>query len=257
VHEITLPTQPSTTTWAGFRRLVALGAITAMAQTGCSRSPIHFVLPELRDRSSQIERIAIVTVGVSVRREGIYDFPPEWAEAARTNLSNAIAKSFGRDTRFAITELDPNEAQVGRQELERARDRMAAVRPRRIEARDCLAGPAAVLANAAGTDSLLLVYAKDSIGSASSRLTNLGAAAMVAPIILWGTMVYGPEIFSDDPDHRVSNMNAIALCLVDARQGDILWFDLRFLNRGNLLDASDVDRRIGAAYAEFREATQR
>ena len=228
-----------------------------MAQTGCSQSPIHFVLPELRDRSSQIERIAVVTVGVSVRRDGIYDFPREWAETARTNLSNAIANSFGRDTRFAITELGSNAAPAVQQELERVRDRMAAVRPRRIEAKDCLAGPAPALANAASTDSLLLVYAKDSIGSASSRLMNLGAAAMVAPIILWGTIVYGPEIYRDDPDQRVSNMNAIALCLVDARQGDILWFDLRPLNDGHLLDASDVDRRIGAAYAEFREATQR
>jgi hypothetical protein len=256
VHEIPTSSPPSTA-WAGFRRLVALGAITAMAQTGCSQSPIHFVLPELRDRSRQIERIAVVTVGVSVRREGSHDFPREWAETARTNLSNAIAKSFGKDTRFAITELEPSEAQVLGQELERARDRMAAVRPRRIEARDCLAGPAPALANAAGTDALLLVYAKDSIGSASSRLTNLGAAVMVAPIVLWGTIVYGPEIFSDDPDQRVSSMRAIALCLVDARQGDILWFDLRPLNGGHLLDASDVDRRIGDAYAEFREAVQR
>jgi hypothetical protein len=237
------------------RRLVALGVITPMALTGCSQSPIHFVLPELRDRSSQIERIAVVTVSVGVRRAGIYDYPLEWSETARTNLSNAIGKSFGGDTRFAITELDPQKAQVAPQELDRVRDLMAAIRPRRIETRDCLAGPAPALANAAGTDTLLLVYATDNIGSVGNHLTNLAAAAMVAPIILWGALVYGPEIFRDDPDHRVSQMNAIALCLVDARQGDILWFDLRFLNSGNLLDASDVDRRIGAAYAEFRKAT--
>jgi hypothetical protein len=241
-------------TWVGFRRLVALGVITAMSLTGCSSSPIHFVLPEFRDRSSQIERIAVVTVGVSVRRAGIYDFPREWSETARTNLSNAIAKSFGSDPRFAVTELDPKEAQVARQELERVRDLMAAIRPRRIEVRDCLAGPAPALANAAGTDTLLLVYARDTIASASEHMTNLGIAVMLAPVILLGALFYGPGIFGDNPDQRVSDMSAIALCLVDARQGDILWFDLRFLNTGSLLDASDVDRRIGAAYVKFTEA---
>jgi hypothetical protein len=245
--------QPSMT-WARFSRLIALG-VTAMALTGCSRTPMHFVLPELPDRSSRIDRIAVLTVGVSVRREGIYDFPPEWSEAARTNLSQAIAKSFGSDPRFAITELDPKEAPAARQELARTRDLMAKIRPRRIEARDCLAGPAPELVSAAGTDTLLLVYAKDSIASVKDRLVHLAATAMVMPVILYGAVVYGPEIFRDNPDRRVGDMKAIALCLVDARQGDILWFDLRFLNGGNLLDASDVERRIGDAYADFRQAT--
>ncbi len=243
-------------TWVGFRRLVAMGITTSIALTGCSSRPIHYVLPEFRDRSSPITRIAAVTVDVSVRRvaSGVYDLPREWSETARTNLSNAIAKSFGSDPGFAITELDPKEAPVARQELERVRDLLAAIRPRRIEMRDCLAGPALALADAAGTDTLLLVYARDTIVSAGERMTMLGIAVMLAPVILLAALFYGPEIFRDNPDQRVSDMNAIALCLVDARQGDILWFDLRFLDTGSLLDASDVDRRIGAAYVKFREA---
>jgi hypothetical protein len=242
-------------TWVGLRRLVAMGVTTSMTLTGCSSSSIHYALPELRDRSSQMTRITFVTVDVRARRLRFQseDFPREWAETARTNLSNAIAKSFGNDPRVVVTPFDSNASQAARQELEQVRDAMASIRPRRIEARDCLPGPVLALANAAGTDTLLLAYARETIETAGARAVTLGISVVLAPVLLLAALFYGVDVFRENPDRRIREMNAIALCLVDARQGDILWFDLRFLDNGSLLDASDVDRLIGTAYVNFRE----
>jgi hypothetical protein len=53
---------------ARLRRGVAFTAGISMTSLGCSSSPIHFALPEPSERSSQLDRIAAVTVDVSVRR---------------------------------------------------------------------------------------------------------------------------------------------------------------------------------------------
>ena len=53
---------------------------------------------------------------------------------------------------------------------------------------------------------------------------------------------------------RLAAMDIIALCLVDPRQGETLWFDLEPVGTGDLRDASLVDRLIGTAYWTFTEA---
>ena len=64
---------------------------------------------------------------------------------------------------------------------------------------------------------------------------------------------------STDSGHSLpplAERDAITLCLVDARKGDVLWFDIQFVGTNkDLLDASDVDRQVGDAYTKFKQAT--
>src|SRR5882672_5748045 len=68
---------------ASFRRLVALGVIISMTLTGCASGP-YYVVPDLRDRATQIPSIAVVPVDVRVFRAGLRgeEFSDEWSETA-------------------------------------------------------------------------------------------------------------------------------------------------------------------------------
>src|SRR5713101_4817394 len=126
---------------SGFRRLVALGVIISMTLTGCASGP-YYVVPDLRDRATQIQSIAVVPVDVRVFRAVLLDeeFSDEWSKTARTNLRNAMAKYFGGDPRFAVKEFDPKGAETAQQELGWVRNVMEDMRPASGGA--CLPGPA-------------------------------------------------------------------------------------------------------------------
>jgi hypothetical protein len=254
----------------GFRRLVALGVIASMTLTGCA-SGYYYAVPDLRDRANQIASIAVVPVDVRVYRDGFggRQFSGEWSETARTNLRNTLAKQFGSDPRFAVREFDPKAAEAAQSELEQVRHAMEGIRPASMEKGGaCLPGPAPALADTAGTDTLLLLYAGDNITTAGKRTVILIGLVVVAPIAL-AVMVLLFPFGSSGSVPRLSNGGAsdlplggfpvraaITLCLVDARKGDTLWFDLEPIGTGNLLDASDVERLIGGAYAKFKKAVQ-
>ncbi len=252
-----------------FRRVVAFNVIASMALTGCSSSPIHYAHPDLHRRSNQMAHLAAVIVDVSVLRAELLSpqLSNEWSERARTNLRNALAKHFGSDPRLAIVELDPKEGETAKQESNMARQLMGAIPMKTLETAvshvDCLPGPALALADAAGTGALLLVYARDRIRPVSTRAAIMLAvpiflvAAVLNPTLLGGAM-RTPKDSDSAVLHPLAEQNAITLCLVDARKGDVSWLDIEFLgSTQDLLDASDVDRLVGAAYAKFKEATRR
>lgn len=242
----------------GFRRLVALGLITSVALTGCARAG-HYDHPALRDRSSQIASIAAVIVDVRVYSLGLGGgiFSGEWSETARNSLRSAVAKHFGGDLRFAVKEFNPK-AEATQQELEQVLNVMEEIVAARVkEGVACLPGPTLALADAAGTDALLLVYARDRIMTGGFRAAI--AALIVATVGFFAVFLavrhnpLGPGEFSEG-EYRVGGLNTIALCLVDPRKGDALWLDLQAIGTGSLLDASYVERLIGGAYAKLGEA---
>ncbi len=243
----------------GFRRLVALGVITSMALTGCAGAR-HYAHPDLRDRSSATASIAAVTVDVRVLSWGFGggQFSGEWSETARTNLRNAIAKHFGSDPRFTVKEFDPKEAEATQQELEQVRRVMEDILAARVEKGvACLPGPALALADAAGTDALLLVYASDRIMTSGFRAAMVATFVVIVPLFAATLWLAWPPFRISASDYHVAALDTITLCLVDPRKGDVLWFHLQPIGIGNLLDASHVERLIGGAYAKFREAAHR
>ena len=126
---------------------------------------------------------------------------------------------------------------------------------------DCLPGPVPALADAAGTDTVLLSYVRDHITPGGTRAAIIGMFVLLVPIILVAALLpHPPRASAPDggrPVPSLAEQDAITLCLVDARKGDVLWFDIQFVNTTrDLLDASDVDRLIGAASAKFKEATR-
>jgi len=246
----------------GFRRLVALGVITSVALTGCAP---HYAHPDLRDRSRHIASIAAVTVDVRVLSWGFrsVQFSGEWSETARTNLRNAIVKHFGSDPRFAVREFDPKETEATQRELEQASYVMENIRWARIEKGvACLPGPVLALADAAGTDAVLLAYASDRIYTAGFHAFMVATFVLMVPFVAAVILFAGPAALpgganSASDDTRVAAFDKITLCLVDPRKGDVLWFHLQYIRTGNLLDASYVERLIGAAYAKFREGAHK
>jgi hypothetical protein len=237
---------------AGFRRLVALGVIISMTLTGCA-SGHYYAVPDLRDRANQIASIAVVPVDVRVFRDafGSRQILRDGSETARTNLRNALAKHFGSDPRFAVKEFDPKAAEAAQPELKQVLVAIERMWPLSMEkGRACLPGPVRALADAAGTDTLLLVYAEDNIMTPDKLSVVLTGLVVIAPITLAVILSNGGNLASP------LGAPAITLCLVDARKGDTLWFDLEPIGMGNLLDASDVERLVGGAYAKFKKAAR-
>ncbi|HEX9532797.1 MAG TPA: hypothetical protein VGA58_08505 [bacterium] len=243
----------------GFRRLVALGVIPSVALTGCASAP-YYAHPDLRERSNQIASIAAITVDVRVLSWGLGggQFSGEWSETARTNLRNAIAKHFGGDPRFAVKEFAPTEAEATQQELEQVRHVMEDILVARVDKGvACLPGPTLALADAAGTNALLLAYASDRIKTGGLRAAMVVTFVLVIPVFAAMVILDPSWLGRVKPvvgDYRVQALDTITLCLVDPRKGDVLWFHLQPIGTGNLLDGSHVERLIGDAYAKFREA---
>jgi hypothetical protein len=263
------PTAPGGIARRLFRRAVALGVIAATVQTGCAtRSSIHYAQRErdLHQRTDQISTIALVTVDVTVIREELLSshFSREWVAIARGNLRRALIQHFGTDPRFALSEFDPKGREEARQELTDVRRVMDALLPSNaipLVGVDCLPGPTLALADAAGTDTLLLAYATGHIKPASTRAAIVGFGGLAVPLIVAAMVgravgLYPPPPRGDNshPLSPLATRDAITLCLVDARKGEVLWFDTQFVGTMDLLDASDVDALIGAAYDKFKEA---
>jgi hypothetical protein len=192
----------------------------------------------------------------------------DWSEKARTNLRNAVAKHFGSDPLFSSREFDPREAEAAKPERDQVRQLMEAIPLKALEtavsAVDCLPGPAPALAEAAGTGALLLVYARDRIRPIGTRVAIVLSvpiflvAAVFEPVLLVGAMAPPPKDRDSAVLHPLAEQDAITLCLVDARKGDVSWLDIQFLSgTKDLLDASDVDELIGEAYVKFKEAMRR
>jgi hypothetical protein len=208
-----------------FRRLLALALITSVTLSGCeSTRPIHYSHPELRERARPIESLALVALDVSVFHVGFGDvgWSDEWTDAARTNLRKAMATHFGRDLWFP--EAVGN--RLHQKELEQVRDLMEWIVPEQVKGKvACLPGPVLRLADAAGADTLLLVYARDRIPTAATRVgivALLALAVAFIPLLLlfppfWGAAPL-PDVGSQKSfDLRIAELNTITLCLVDAR----------------------------------------
>ena len=87
--------------------------------------------PESRRRASQITSIAPIAVEVRVSSTSLFrddEVRPDWSDTARADLMRAIAKHFGQDPRFALKDWHPEDTEAIRQDLERVRYAIEAIR---------------------------------------------------------------------------------------------------------------------------------
>jgi hypothetical protein len=177
----------------------------------------------------------------------------DWSDTARANLVQSIAKHFGQDPRFVVTERPVEETDAIRQEFERVRSAIEANPARTAPERGtCLAGPAPELANATGTDAILLVYATE-------QITPPGQLALFTPLFIVALPIMILLAWVMEPAARASQVRGlggdlVALCLVEPRKGATVWFHTEELGFKSLLDSSDVERLIQHAYDRFRES---
>jgi hypothetical protein len=232
-------------------RLLAAVLITIQA-TGCASGPAS-PRPESRARTSQITSMAAVAVEVTVISSSLFrgdEVRRDWSDTARANLMHAIAKHFGQDPRFVFKDWPAEDTETIQQDLEQVRHAIAetpATTPDNEVA--CLSGPAVALADAAGTDTVLLVYARDSIMTPGSLAALIPLAVVALPLMLFLEPFFRGGSSATAP--RVG-VETVALCLVDPRRGETIWFHTEPLGFGNLLDASDVEGVIQRAYAKFK-----
>jgi hypothetical protein len=247
---------------ATFHRFVALTVIASMGLTACA-SRYDYRHQDLTERFSRVTSIAAVPVDVRVLSWGFGggQFSDEWSENVRSSLQRAIAKRFGRDPRFVVGEINLQNENAQR-ELDQVRNEMQDIFPEREEV-GCLPGAMPSLADAAGTDAILLVVASDRITTIGFRAALVTFGVIAVPVVLLASIVGPATVWksfrsnatSGPSEVRLAAMDAITLCLVDARKGDTLWFDLEPVGTGDLLDAALVDRLIGNAYTRFKETT--
>jgi hypothetical protein len=241
--------------WPRLRRLLATLLITTLT-TACASGRAS-VSPESRAWASQITSIATIAVEVTVFSSSLFggdEVRRDWSDTARTTLMHAIARHFGQDSRFVSQDWRPEDAETIRPDLEQARQAIEALRattPDRDAA--CLVAPAMALASAAGTDVVLLVYAKDSVMTRGSIAALVPLAIFAFPIMLFLSPLLEPAAHASRAQAPRIAPETVALCLVRPRTGETLWFHTESLGFGNLLDVRDVDRLIQHAYTKFKE----
>lgn len=233
-----------------------------MVLTGCA-SHYSVVAPDLHDRAKQITRLAVVPTEVRMSRHGLGrdEVMEEWSETARANLMNAIAQHFGSGADFKVVAFAPTEvSEATQQELDGARSEMRAIVPNRIaKGVACIPGPAPALAEATGAEALLLVYANDYVTTTGTIVVLITLAVVLAPLFIfpfsWPYLI--KEATEPAPEMRLAIRKAVTLCLIDARTGEVIWFDYRGLGAESLLETSKAERLMSDAYAKFREAAKK
>jgi hypothetical protein len=154
-----------------------------MGLTGCA-SHYEYHHQDLGERSSLVTSFAAFSVDVRVLNWGFGGgrFSKEWSDNVQSSLQRAIVKHFGGDPRFTVGEVNlQNEA--AQRELEQVRNGMQDLFPERDEKVSCLPGPTPSLADAAGTDALLLVVASDRITTVGYRATLIALGVVLVPIV--------------------------------------------------------------------------
>ena len=217
--------------------VVALLVLLALS-SGCQSSRAN---PTYRAPSRDIKTVTLVQPDVKVYRLHLDDtreLVDEWSEQVRKNIVRSVSKLVEKRGRFVLS--GPGEIRPGAEQQEYAdvrplfevvavsaltyavnlRDPAAdPLFPVKRQLFDYSLGPLPALANAAGTDALLFVYAFDYVSS-GERKAAVAFRALIAPM---------------QPGHSM-----MAAALVDPRTGDLLWFSARRRPAKGIFSFSDL-----------------
>lgn len=236
------------------RRLWVTALLAIAFLSGCATTPYR-AHPQFEDRLRTGLTVALVPPDVKVYQitaGEVREQMDEWSETARTNVLAAMRKRLGSGRVLTVREFDPAKSQAAREEFEDASPLFQAValsavlhtyRPEtqfktKMDRFDYSLGPLPALAEASEADALVFVRAVDNISTGGRVARNvalvlIGAAAGVVII----------------PQGGVTAMSA---ALVDARTGDILWFNTHASGGGHdLRDPASAETFVAQAFEAF------
>jgi len=234
--------------------VIAAAALAA----GCASVP-HRVAPQFESRLSTIKTVALLPPSVKVYElsaGGTREQMDEWSETARHNVVAAISKRLTARGPLTLKAFEPEQGSALEEEYRDVRALYEAVSASVIihtyapettfttkqERFEYSLGPLPELAEAAKTDALLFVYAEDHISSAGRAALNvftvlIGAAAGLAIIPAGGATM-------------------VTAALVDAKTGDLLWFNAQVSHGGHdLRNPASVDSLIADTFAALAKET--
>ncbi len=238
--------------------IALLAAATLLA--GCVTAPKPYrVAPGFQERLPTIKTVALLPADVKVYElgaGGTRELMDEWSDKARENVLDSIHKRVGQGGLLALKEFDPAQDPAVDEEVRDVRALYEAVSSSVIthtyaletvfqtkkDRFDYTLGPLPKVAQAADADALLFVYAVDHISSGGRVALNIftvlvGAAAGVIIVPAGGATV-------------------VTAALVDAKTGDLLWFNARASRGGHdLREAASAESLINDTFAELVKDT--
>lgn len=250
---------------SAFRRctLAVLLLAPCLALAGCA-STIHIAHPHLQDQLTRVKRLALLPPDTRVFRQEFAggQLVEDWSLVARNAVAEAVTARFGADGRFVVAPMEPDPAPSAREELEHVRRvfaRNAELRIAGIEKGPVSCMPATVsnLRQAIDADAWLLVYAFDRVVTSGYVWGNVGVGA-AAVVLIMGMAVgaaagggIGPAIIPPvGPSGPDAGPRVFAMCLVDARTGETLWFDAR-RSGFDIRDRGSVEAVISELYGSL------
>lgn len=234
--------------------LVALLAVGLAA--GCVSLPYR-AHPAFNERAPEINTVALLPPDVKVYKltaGGITELIDEWSEKARSNVVSSILKKLPEERAFILQRFDPGGFPDAAQELEEARPLFEAVASSALthtyqeetkfatkrERFEYSLGPLLSLAEATEADALLFVYARDHVSTGGRIALNVFA-------VLVGLATGVVVIPGGGP-------TAIVTALVDARTGDVLWFNVRGSGGAHdLREAASAEELLGQVFDDLAQ----
>lgn len=234
--------------------LLALGLLA-----GCATVPYR-AHPEFEGRARQIKTVALIPPDVKVYElsaGGVREEMDHWSETARNNLRAALGKRVGGAGGFVLKEFDPAGSPAANQEFQDARPLFEAVTLSALlhaygeqtgttfqtkrERFEYSLGPLPALADVAGTDAFLFLFARDHVSTGGRvALTVLGVLVGVATGVFIVPRPGGTDIMT---------------ALVDSQTGDVLWFDHRGSGGGyDLRDPASTEELVAQVAEELIKA---
>ncbi len=229
---------------------ISLAALALIS--GCATTPYR-ANPQFEERLRSGLTVALMPPDVKVYQitaGEVREQMDEWSAIARQNVSAAIRKWL-ESGRLTVREFDPAKSQAAREEFEDASPLFQAValsavlhtyRPEtqfktKMDRFDYSLGPLPALAEASQADTLLFVRAVDNISTGGRVARNV-----VLALIGLATYSYVP----------LGGETAMAAALVDARTGDILWFNMLASRGGHdLRNPVSADTFVAGVFEAF------
>jgi hypothetical protein len=220
--------------------------------------------------------VTLLPPDVQVYRRGLTEskVSDEWSQTARASITDALMVRFGQDERFILRQVDPAQAE---EDLVQVQYTFARIAERPAEHTQdgivqCLLDPLPTLSAIGRVDAWLLVYARDRIKTTGRHVgevaAGVGVFAAGTVLAVGGLLTLSPPLFFSGAALAGGSQgavyykalkpgeNALAMCLVDSKTAETLWFDRRrFGSVYDLQNRDSAEALVTKLYERFRKLT--
>lgn len=239
------------------RSIPLVSLLLVLLVAGCVSLPYR-AHPQFEERAPAVKAVTLIPADVKVYKltaGGVTELIDKWSDTARGNIMEAISKKLGEEQVFALGTLDPEGSPDAARELEEVRPLFEALTSSVLthtyqqetvfrtkkERFEYSLGPLPTLAEATESDALLFVYARDYVSTGGRIALNVFGVLVGLATGVFVIPGGGPT--------------AIVTALVDARSGDVLWFNFRGPGRAhNLRDPTSAEELLAEVFADLRRA---